>query len=351
MVSLARDYFRKEGGSIIALLVIVLLFGLSFAYTSVQTFDPAQPLGYTDTKDYLEMYHGRPGTGIRGYRVLVPSLARALSILPAPSSAVFRSLRNPESIAVMHFAVVNLAFLLLSCLALYYLQRGFAFTRIQAMGGTILFLGCTYVVRAITLPMTESAFYSFFLLGLIAIRKSKPWLLCVAFAAGMLAKELMILVVPFIFLTRLSWRRRSWLLISLVPGMMVYMGLRVVITPSVPDPYAGGRFFLMTSDYLLNIMRFNTLAQLFMAFSALWLPSLYALARCKVPADLRRWVWFAPIVLAGMLINGAYNFGRSSFVTFPVIIPLAVIGLSEWIACDGPLNKDGQREQRGCYGF
>jgi hypothetical protein len=333
-----RHYLSEEGKSLGVLLVIALLFGLSLAYTSVQTFDPDEPLGYSDTRDYLEMYWGRSGSQIRGYRALVPFLARVLRVLPAPDS-VFRSLRGSESIALWHFAIVNLLFLALFSLAFYYLQRDLGFGQLQAIGGVVLFFGCTYVVRAITLPMTEAAFYCFFVICLIGIRRGNAWLLGITFALGMCAKELMVLVVPFILLTKLSWRERVGLFLSLVPGAIAYLGLRMVITPSIPDPYGSGRFLLTTVDYLVEVARLNTLVQLFLAFSLLWVPAMYAVARCSVPADLRRWLWFYPLVLVGLIVNGACNFGRSSFIAFPVIIPLAVIGLSQWIGEGGVCER------------
>lgn len=329
MSSLGRYIFRERKG-LGVLIIIALLFGLSLGYASVQTFEPDEPLGFTDTQDYLQMYQGGSGTSLRGYRVLVPLLARSLRFFPVPVS-IFRSLGNPESVAVWHFAMVNFLFIILLSVAFYCLQRDFGLAQIQAIGGVVLFFGCTYVMRAIALPMTEAAFYFFFITCLIGIRKRSPWLVGIAFAIGMYAKELMILVVFFILLTKLSWRERAVLLLSLVPGMLAYLGLRKVMAPSVSDPYASGQFPFATADYLAKIAHPNTLAQLFMSFSFLWVPVIYAVARCRVPEDLRRWFWFYPVALLGLIANGAYNFGRSSFIAFPAIIPLAVIGLSQWM--------------------
>lgn len=323
---------HQEARRLMVLLVVVVSFSFSIVYANVQTYDPklTPATGYVDSVDYLNMYFGEPGTGIRAYRPLVPLLARLVPDLP---SSLFTAGRPFDrfTMAAMKFGVINLFFLIGACVALYVLERGFGLSYFEAFLGVLLFLGSQTVVRGAGLPMTDAAFFFFFSLCMIAIQRDNLWLLLFAHTIGVLAKELVILSVPLILLSLLSWRRKAWMLLATVPGIALYVVVRMTFAPSPLDGYATGQVLSYLDDQLLALSTPNGLINLFFAFGLAWIPAVYALAACKVPLLLKRWSWLIVIVFVGVLL-GAGNFGRTTFSAFPVVMPLAALGLSSWLA-------------------
>ena len=299
-----------ETRRLMVFLVVVVSFCLSIVYANVQTYDPdlTPATGYIDSVDYLNMYFGEPGTGIRAYRPLVPLLARLVPDLPASLFTAGRSFDRFTGAAVK-FAVVNLPFLIGACTVLYALQRGFGQGYYEAFLGVLLFLSSQTVVRSAGLPMTDTAFFFFFVLCLIAIQRDNLWLLLFAHTVGVLAKELVVLSVPLVLLSLLPWRRKAWLLLATVPGIALYVVVRMAYAPSPLDGYVTGRVLSYLDDQLLALATPNGLINLFLAFGLTWIPALYALAVCQVPPLLRRWSWLIVIVIVGVLL-GAGNLGR-----------------------------------------
>jgi hypothetical protein len=322
---------RQQVRQVIVLLVVVAGFAFSIVYTDVWTYDPVltPASGYSDSVDYLNMYFGEPGTGLRAYRPLVPFLARLLPDLPY---SLFNSGRSFDrfAVAALKFGVVNLFFLIGACVALYALQRGFGLSYLQAFLGVLLFLAAQTIVRSAGLPMTDAAFFFFFALCLIAIQWDNVWLLLFAHTVGILAKELVVLCIPLILLSLLPRRRKAWMLLATVPGIALYVLVRFKYAPSPLDGYVTGQVLSYFDDQLLALTRPNGLVNLFLAFGLAWIPAVYALAACRVPRLLRRWSWLVAIVFVGVLL-GAGNLGRTTFTAFPVVMPLAALGLSSWL--------------------
>jgi len=151
---------HQEARRLMVVLVVAVSFSFSIVYANVQTYDPklTPATGYVDSVDYLNMYFGEPGTGIRAYRPLVPVLARLVPDLPSSLFTAGRSF-DRFAVAAMKFGVVNLFFLIGACIALYVLQRGFGLSYFEAFLGILLFLSSQTVVRSAGLPMTDAAFF------------------------------------------------------------------------------------------------------------------------------------------------------------------------------------------------
>jgi hypothetical protein len=99
----------------------------------------------------------------------------------------------------------------------------------------------------------------------------------------------------------------------------------------------GGDFLLsgQVLEYLrpsiLRFLRLNTYVSIAIAFGPLWLPAIYAWGRCSLPVFLRHCLWFIPLAIMAIIV-GTGNTSRSLFLIFPVVIPLAVLGLSRWLS-------------------
>lgn len=329
---ISRLAARNETRQLVVLLVVVLSFSLSIVYTNVQTYDskltPAS--GYHDTVDYLKLYFGEPITGIGAYRPLVPLLARLVPELPSALFSQGRSF-DPSSAAAVKFGVINLFFLIGACIALYVLERGFSLSYFEALLGVLLFLSSQTILRSAGLPMIDTAFFFFLSLCMIAIQRNNLWLLLFSHTVGILAKELVILSIPLILLSLLPWRRKASMLLATLPGLALYALVRVAFAPSAVDDYVTGQFLSHVGDQFKALLTLNGLLNLFLSFGIAWIPALYALIACRIPSLLRRWSWLLAIVLVGVLL-GQGNWGRSTFTAFPVVMPLAALGLSNWLA-------------------
>jgi hypothetical protein len=312
-------------------LAVVVSFSASIVYTDVQTYNSEQTprTGFLDSNDYLSMYFGGAGTGIRAYRPLVPFLARAIPPLP---HALFGQQHTFDrfSIAAAKFGVVNFLFLVGACIALAVLQRGFGLTRGQAFLGVLLFLSSETVVRGAGLPMVDTAFFFFFLLALVAVQRDNTWLYFWSLLVGVLAKELVLLAAPMVLLSLLPWRRKIQLLALTTPAVGAYAIVRVA-SGAPTDAYVTGQVLGFVPQELAAFASLNGFLNLCTAFGIAWVPAIYAFFRCDLPPLLGRWSWLLPMVFLGVVL-GAGNPGRSVFSAFPVVEPLAAIGLSTWVA-------------------
>lgn len=322
---------REEVRQLIVLFALVISLSVSIVYTNVQTYDSTltPATGYHDTVDYLNIYFGEPGTGIRAYRPLVPLLARLVPDLPTSLFTQGRSFDRFNAAAVK-FGVINLLFLIGACIALYALERGFGLSYFEALLGVLLFLGSQTIVRSAGLPMIDTAFFFFLSLCMIAIQRNNLWLLLFSHTVGVLAKELVLLSIPLLLLSLLPWRRKALMLLATVPGIALYALVRMTFAPSPVDDYVTGQILSRVDDQLRALLTVNGLLNVFLSFGIAWIPALYALVACKVPILLRRWVWLIPIVVVGVIL-GAGNWGRTTFSAFPVVMPLASLGLSRWL--------------------
>ena len=316
---------------------ITLIIGLStsIVYANVQTFDPieARSTGYSDSIDYINMYRGEPGTGIRAYRPLVPFLA---SLVPDPPRAIFHARRQAADTSeaseartiALKFGLVNLVFLIGTCIAFYILMRDFGYHKLPASLGVLIFLSSQTVVRSAGLPMVDTAFYFFLVVCLIGLIRDQFWIVLIAGLMGVIAKELLLVAAPLALLTSHPWRSRLRLVAGLLPAFALYGIIRM--TSNAPaDTYSMGDVIQIKAQ-LPVLFSVNGAFNLFMAFGLIWIPACYGLVAGRVPPVARRWLCLVPLVLLGVLFGGG-NLGRGTFSAFPVVIPVAVSGLTRWL--------------------
>jgi hypothetical protein len=154
--------------------------------------------------------------------------------------------------------------------------------------------------------------------------------LLLASLAGMLAKETTSLLVPVVLLLPGPAREKLLKLAALAPGLLAYAVFRFVLAPGgfefPSDPATSIEnlvWRLRQGPYFAWIL-FDGAS----AFSALWPFALIGLwsLRARPRDPLVRLAWLVPaILLTPFLINS--EIGRIWFYAFPVVIPLALIGL------------------------
>lgn len=327
---------HRPGRHFVVFLMLVTGFSISIVYTNVQTFDPVQASasGYSDTVDYINMFRGRTGqaVGIRAYRPLVPALAR---LLPDPPGYLFngRRVTAPESdlaktrLIALKFGLVNLAFLIGSCVALFVLLRDFGHSDVESYLGVLFFLSSQTVVRSAGLPMTDTAFYFFFLICLVGLIRGHFWTVLVATTVGVLSKELVLLAAPLALLTIHNRSKRWRLFVATLPAVLLYVVVRITLKPPADaHPIA----VLQLRAQLGALLSPNGILNLAMAFGLVWIPAVYGAAVGRPPTKVRRWSWLVPLVVTGVLFGGG-NLGRGTFSAFPIIIPLALTGIFTWV--------------------
>jgi hypothetical protein len=323
------------------LLVMLLLVGtpiLSSVYAGLETYGREMPTrdgALSDTLDYLDVYAGRqdPLTGhaplyTRADRIGVPYLAR---LVPAPPAAVFTAGRpNSETFNVAaRFAVLNGLFVYGTTVVLYALTRGFGQPPTVAVLAGLLFTGLTFVVYDAGFPMVDAGALFCLGLGALAVQRRSVLSLLVIAMVGMLIKETMLVVLVYVGLSPYPWRRRLHLAAAVLPGAALYLWLRFVAAPSTNDYVASGRILTDHLNRVIDLLTAHSVASIFLTYGLLWIPFVYALARCNVPAMLRLWAYAAPIILLMIAAWGTESYSRLLLNSYPAVVPLAALGLRE----------------------
>ena len=299
----------------------------------MQFYSPDRLAGYTDTRDYVALHEGRPVAGARGYRLLTPALAALVPEAPLRRLTTQREVR-PEWLAAVRFSLVNAAFLVLTAAALQRLMLGLGFAFPAALLGTLLFFTAHPVVQSGSFPMVDAGSWCALAVGAMLVLERRALLLALAFAVGMFAKETLVLLLPLTVLAPTSWRERARLLAATVPGLAAYLAFRFWISPDPAESYSRLSDLASHPSMPLGwVASVGTsparLVDLLASFGLLWVPAIAALRRRDTPAVLRRWALLVPILLA-LIVLAYWNLGRVLFYAFPVVIPLAVLGLERW---------------------
>ncbi len=181
--------------------------------------------------------------------------------------------------------------------------------------------------------MTDPGLWFFLVLGFVAIQRRSTWLLTAASVLGVLNNEVFLMLTPMLLLVPGSWTDRLRLLLGILPGFLVFFVLRMLIEPPPDDMltvafFSSGEFW--EAYAFQHVGSLHTYIALTLTFGPLWLPAIYAYLRAPLPLFLRRCLWFIPLV--GVHLLGGGNIQRTLFWMFPVVIPLAVLGLTRWIS-------------------
>ena len=315
------------------LLAFVFSFSISVAivHTSINTLSEDSLGGLVDARAYVASYYGEQVYGHWRYRVVTGWLARQV-----PDAVEHLLQRDPTPFrrAHIHFAFVNLGFLTATGLLLYaYLKR---FIKEEWLGllGVVIYLTSRTNIQGAGAPMVDPGAFFFLLLGCFSIVERRPAWLFVALLVGVFTKETTLLLWPLLWLSDLSWREKGSHTITLIPGTVAYLLVRYFL---FPDP-GGGSFFSVEAAtrfplQLATLVSPNGLVDWVSSFSLFWIPAIYAFIRCPIPPLLRRWCWLIPIVIL-MILFLSGNLGRVLFLSFVAVIPLALIGIREWMQTD-----------------
>lgn len=313
----------------LAVFTIVCSISIAIVHTSINTLSESSVGGLTDSYFYVDEFYGKQTEGHWQYRIVTIELVR---LVPNQVERLLKRDVTPYRRAHIHFAIVNVLFLILGGCLFFTYSRDLLKSVWLAILGSVIFLTSRTNLLEGGAPMVDAGAFFFLLLGAWAILRVSPVWLFIAMLVGVFTKETTLLLWPLLWLTdHLSTRQKMLFSILLVPGTVAFLIFRFVL---YPDP-AGSDFFSIEKvpdfvDQVRGILTPNGLIDLVSSFSLFWIPAAFAMFRLSYPSILRRWLWLIPLLMVMVLFLGG-NFGRILFLAFPVVIPLALIGLRHWI--------------------
>ena len=311
--------------------------------TKYQLYEPGFGGPGGDVGLYVRIYQGVPLSHIPRpfrYRVLTPFLARAVPLPPHNLLRFFDM--SPDKLIQYRFGVVNMVALVASGVLFVLYGRALGFDTFQALLCAFLFYTSLPVTNYGGSAMAEAWAWAFLLLGFWAAVDGRPAVLFFSSLIGGLAKEVTFLVIPAVLLLPGSARSKLVKLASVLPGILVYTWFRFVLYPGgygfASDPATAMSNLLERLHdgpyYLWILFDGATAFGLTVVFAAM---GIWALRRSP-QSPLARLAWLVPVVFFAPFFLGS-NIGRIWFYAFPVVIPLAVVGIgriwSEWTAGGG----------------
>lgn len=321
-----------------ALGLLLFSVAVSISYFHVaryDLYDPATGGRHGDVAQYVRLAQGVPLEEIPKpyrYRILVPWLA---SLVPVPGALLDGIYEvSPEKLVSLRFGVVNSVALAAAAGCLFALLGLWGFAPSERLIGSLLFLTAFYVVNWATTPMVDAAAYAFLTAALWCALTQRGPALCAVVCVGMFAKETLVLSVPLVLLLvrerAQAWRLCAWC----APGMLAYAIFRLQLPTELGYRYDPATL-LAHFRRLGSPARLAWLAiDLVQVYGALWILAALGWRALRQPAHpLARGVWILPIVFALPLVLGT-NFGRIWFLSFPVVIPMALLGLRRVLAED-----------------
>jgi hypothetical protein len=301
------------------------VFSLSFSvvYSNLNLVGEA---GWGDSHRYVAMYYGERSWGHWRYRIFTTELAK---LVPSQVEQLLTD-PTPNRRAYIHLAVVNLGFLTLTGLLFFAYCRHLVGDVWLALLGAVIFLTCRASLQSA--PLVDASSFFFLLLGMWAILRRRPLLLLMAMLVGVFAKETTLFLWPLLWLAdHIAMRQKLILSALLIPGTFAYLIWRFVLDL---DP-AGTSYFDIhkARDFLSQLHGMLTpsgFLDISSSFNLFWIPAAFSVFYLPYPSILKRWLWFVLLIMMMMLLLGG-SYGRILFLAFPVIIPLAVIGIQYWV--------------------
>ena len=318
--------------------VFALNISLSTVLTSMNTLSVDNLGGLSDASDYVRLYYGEHVENQRRYRMGTIWLAQ---LVPDSIERLLR--REPTRFvrAHIHFALVNLFFLTSAGVVFFIYLSHFFETPWLSLLGVTMFLTSRVVLQQGGAPMVDPSAFLFLLLGALAILKDRPWLLVGSFAVGLVMKETALFLWPLLWLSELSFRRKRLYSVWLLPATILYLSYRFVIDPISEDTFFNLSLAGQAFSQIRSMLTPNGVLDWFSSFGLFWFPALYAIVFSEKPTVLKSWLWLI-VILALSVIFLWGNPARSLFLAFPVVIPVALIGIRDWVEA----SRHGSADQR-----
>jgi len=322
---------------LVATVSAAILYGAS--YQQFRFFTLADPGGATDAVHYVAMAKGeRPSEPeIRHYRWVTP--AAASLVMPITRQLV---VDDDELGLRLAFYLVNLAFSLVACLALFWLLQAMGFSTALGLLGVCAFASSRITVLVTGTPLVDAGYFCAvaLLVCLTVQRRVTP--LAALMPVLILLKAT---TIPFLLLPLLTPLRHRWVIwVGLLAAAASFVSsgqilsniygdsdasyVGTLVEHAVALPHTASRLFTWSGVYDLQN-----------GFS-LWLPLAVAGAWLNARHRTRDVplvvVATVPIAFGFALLSG--NFGRMFFAAFPAVISFALIAVEHVMT--GPAPAD-----------
>jgi hypothetical protein len=297
--------------------------------TKYELYDSGPGVVASDIAFYVAMYQGKPLQDVERpyrYRVGTPWLAAQVPFLP--DFLASRYTIDADKVIKFKFAVANMGLLVLTAMALWLWVPKLGFSPREALLTGLLFFGCFHVVVNAGTAMVEAGAYAGLAVGLLAAFGGPAWSFGLAFAVGLFFKETALLLLPAVALAfegPRRWRLLAWA----IPGLGVYTWFRLVAYPGGAGPQYSLDLAQRSLGYLVSpSFAAYVLVEFVLCFGPLWLLAGKGWRQTAPGHPLRRLMPMALLAVAApFALHTVY--GRVFFLSFPVVLPLAVLGLRE----------------------
>lgn len=301
-----------------------ILYGTT--YQQFRFFELASPGGAADATYYVQMSRGEfEFEDHHRYRWLTPTIARI--VRPALADA----LQDEELTTRLSFYLVNFAFGLGTCVALFALLQAMGFSIPLCLLGVCAFAGSRVTVLVTATPLVDAAYFCAIATLLFLAIARKYWMLAALLPVMVLSKETFL---PFLLLPLLTQMRKFHAYgVALLASALTFVVSRRVIDSFHPS--IGSSLWETTlehlggvSQHLSELLTLRGLYDLQSGFSFLLL-----LAAMGAWLNARHRYHDIPnIVLATVPIGLGYallsgNLGRMFFAAFPCVIAYALVSI------------------------
>lgn len=328
---------------VIALLCLAAAASLVyFPITKYDVEDPATGGKTGDVAQYIRMYQGVALTEIPKpyrYRVLTPWLARQVPWLPESVSQHYEI--SADKIVKFKFGMVNLAGLAAAGFFLFLLSRALRLASLESLLGSYLFFTAFFVVNYGGVPLVDSLSYAFLAMGIYAAVTNRYLLLLLASTVGMFAKETNILILVAALLLADTRRVKFTKALLCLPGIAGYACFRLFLFPTTVGYNYGMASALekIQQAVIPSKMWIYWAIDGGLAFGVLWALALHGflMIRQQRSDPLYRLSFLVPLCMVIPFLIGS-NVGRIWFLSFPIMIPLALVSLRRVLGGDRKID-------------
>jgi len=277
------------------------------------------------------------------YRILMPSIVYLLNKNLKIEGFLSKYYEDVDKKTIqLNFGIINILAITFTAFLLYYYCLHLAFTKWESLVGAFLYFTSFFVVTYYSVPMVDSLASFFVMACFYSILKNKSLGLFFAFLLGVFTKESTFFIILLIILVdRNIFSKR---LFACLPGVFAYI-LFVRIFPAGE----GENIFSIAlnvntlKQYLQSYtqsLNFYTVIEYIQTFMFLWALFFYALYKVKKPVFLKRSLWLMLFPFFVSPVVGASAVGRVAFYLFPIVIPLSLLALRDFLGVDAGVKSD-----------
>jgi len=328
--------------------IFFLLLSVSFSvsYWAMAKYDVYSDMSASDYQQYIKMskldfkdVHRR-----FQYRVLMPFLVYVVSQAGKRLGVVEYLSRYYEDVeqksVQLYFGVINVISLALTGYLLFHFCGRMMFSEWESLVAALLFLCSFYVVTYYTTPLIDSLSSFFMMAGFYAVLQKSRWGIVLSLFFGCLTKETIFLIpILIVLVEHRIWSKQLFVCVPVILFYAVYV--RMFPTQPIHDDVY---IFGVLSD-LGNVKRsvlgsirsvnMYVVIEHMQTFLFVWVLFFYAIFRCAIPRFLKRSLWLVALPFIIPLVQNVGANARVSFYLFPIVLPVAVLGLKKILMVPG----------------